>query len=150
MRKLTTQIAVRYLFADDYPAVAEVERLSYPFPWGVADLRDFLRMRGCFGQVAVVDGRVVGHALYEAGRRRIWLAALAVHPHYRRRGVGAALMGRLADKLSPRRRKRIVADCPDDALPGHLFLRSLGFRAVRVLRGGAGDLYRFFLRAKEG
>ena len=75
------------------------------FAWGAKEfLRDGFGDRAAFaGVVAELDGHVVGYALYhdgyetDRGRRLVHLIDLYVHEASRRRGVGQALMTRVAE-----------------------------------------------------
>jgi ribosomal-protein-alanine N-acetyltransferase len=58
----------------------------------------------------------------------------AVLRSHRRLGVGAQMMAKLTAKLAPDRRNRIVLEVRETNLAAQLFFRSLGFRAVSVLR----------------
>ncbi len=73
---------------------------------------------------------------------RFELLHIAVAPEYQRGGVGRALMTRFEDCLTLPQ-DRIRATVPESNLPTQLFLRALGYKAVRVLRGhcGAEDAY---------
>ena len=51
-----------------------------------------------------------------------------------RRGIGTALVDKLVSKLSPHRRNRIVLEVRETNLDAQLFFKSLGFRAISVLR----------------
>jgi ribosomal-protein-alanine N-acetyltransferase len=59
----------------------------------------------------------------------------AVAPHYRRHGVGEQMVSKLTGKLSQQRRSRLLLEVRETNLDAQLFFRSLGFRAVSVLRG---------------
>ncbi len=73
---------------------------------------------------------------------RLELLHIAVAPGHRRRGIGQALMARLEEWLR-QPGDRVRAYVPESHLEMQLFLRSLGYKAVRVLRGhyGAEDAY---------
>ena len=51
-----------------------------------------------------------------------------------RQGIGTALVDKLVSKLSPHRRNRIVLEVRETNLEAQLFFKSLGFRAISVLR----------------
>jgi ribosomal protein S18 acetylase RimI-like enzyme len=69
---------------------------------------------------------------------RLELLYIAVAPEYRRGGIGKALLTQFEEWLSEPG-DRIEAAVPESNLPLQLFLRSLGYRAVRVLRGRDGE-----------
>jgi ribosomal-protein-alanine N-acetyltransferase len=132
------------------PEVLAIEHAGHGRPWREEEFLRVLRGRDCIGMVAERGEAVVGFMIYELHRDRIECLRLAVHPDWRRRGVGRALVQKLAGKLSAYRRNRLCWTASDGNLAGHLFLRACGARAVRVLRGaseGGGDAYRFRLEA---
>jgi len=83
----------------------------------------------------------VGRSGSPEGPRRCELLHIAVAPEYQRGGVGKSLMARLEELLA-RPDDCVQAAVPESNLAVQLFLRSLGYRAVRVLRGYAGAAQR--------
>lgn len=96
--------------------------------------QDWLRLLalqpdGCF--VAEQEGRVVGTVTTTCyGGRLAWIGMLLVHPEWRGRGIGRALMRHALDYL----RTEGVACAGLDATPaGEPLYVSLGFRPARTL-----------------
>jgi ribosomal-protein-alanine N-acetyltransferase len=84
--------------------------------------------------VAEMAESVVAFMIYELHRSRLHVINFAVRRSHRRLGVGSLLMNRLAGKLSPDRRDRILLEVRERNLPAQLFFRSLGYRAISVLK----------------
>lgn len=84
--------------------------------------------------VAEYEGRVVGFMIYEVPKNRIHLLNIATHPDFHRQGVARQMIQKLVGKLSHQRRNRIVMEVRETNLPALVFFRSLGFRAVVVLK----------------
>lgn len=131
---------VRWLTRRDLPRVLQIERASYrrDFTWGEEDFLAALRAGSVIGKVAEVhpeggEPQVVGFCVHEheLHPRRIEVRNLAVCPLWRLRGVGRALIR----GLTRRPRPRIRAEVHEANLDAQLFFRSLGFRAIQVLRG---------------
>jgi ribosomal-protein-alanine N-acetyltransferase len=72
--------------------------------------------------------------IYELHKNRIHILSFAVHPDYRRQGIGRAMVDKLISKLAYQRRSRIVLEVRETNLDAQLFFRQLGFRATSVLR----------------
>jgi ribosomal-protein-alanine N-acetyltransferase len=72
--------------------------------------------------------------IYELHRSRLHVLNFAVARSHRRLGIGSRMMEKLVGKLSPERRSRIVLEVRETNLPAQLFFRSLGFRAISVLK----------------
>lgn len=125
---------IRWMIRRDMPSVLAAEESSYESPWCEEEFISCLRQRNCIGMVAERDDQVVGFMIYELHQKRIHLINLAVHANHRRKGVGLAMISRLEGKLSPERRSRITCEIRERNVPGQLFLRACGFRAISVLR----------------
>lgn len=125
---------IRWMIRFDMPAILEIENQSFPSPWSEDDFIRCLRQRNCIGLVAERENQVVGYMIYELQRNRISVLNLAVSVAHRRKGVAGALVSKLVDKLSCERRDRIMADLYESNLNGQLFFKSLGFKAIAVLK----------------
>ncbi|WP_235951916.1 ribosomal protein S18-alanine N-acetyltransferase [Crateriforma spongiae] len=118
----------------DMPAVLETETRSFEFAWTEEDFIRCLRQRNCIGMVAEIEDRVAGFMIYELHKNRLHILNFAVHPEFRRRGLGHAMIGKLLGKLSHERRNRIMLEVRETNLEAQLFFKSVGFRAISVLR----------------
>lgn len=138
---------VRWMLRCDIDAIAAIESHS-PGGWGKDTIRAQCQSPLSLGRIAEIHDRVVGWMLYRVDRpRRIVLSRLAVHPDYRRLGIGLALSSKVRERLHPDRRPRATARVADTNLDAHLFLRAAGWRATKVVRGELGqpDQYQFML-----
>lgn len=133
--KLTpAQIHIRWTIRRDIPKVLTIESASFEFPWDEDTWIRVLRQRNNTGMVAEVNDRVVGSMVYELHRNQLHLLNFAVHPDFRRRGVGLAMVRKLVNKLSPERRNRIMLEIRETNLQALAFFKAQGFRAVSILR----------------
>jgi [ribosomal protein S18]-alanine N-acetyltransferase len=127
-------VHIRWMIRRDMPEVLAIEEQCFEFPWSEEDFVRCLRQRNCIGMVAEHNERVIGFMIYELHKSRLHILNFAVHEQQRRRGVGGQMIKKLSAKLSPQRRSRIMLEVRETNLPAQLFFRSLGFRAVTVLR----------------
>jgi ribosomal-protein-alanine N-acetyltransferase len=118
----------------DMAEVIEIENRSFEFSWCEEDFVRCLRQRNCIGMVAEHHERVLGFMIYELHKNRLHVLNFAVHPEYRRRGVGGQMIQKLAGKLGLGRRNRIMLEVRETNLDAQLFFRELGFRAISLLR----------------
>jgi len=128
-------VHVRWMIRRDMPAVLAIEQQAFEFPWQEDDFLRCLRQRNCIGMVAEASERVLGFMVYELQKSRLHLLNFAISAEARRRGVGTQMARKLMSKLSHDRRSRVMLEIRETNLPAQLFFRSLGFRAVSVLRG---------------
>lgn len=134
MAKETLPIHIRWMIRRDMPEILAIERQRFEFPWSEEDFIRCLRQRNCIGMVAENGDQIVGFMIYELHRNRLRILNFAVHPAFRRLGVGRQMASKLASKLSHQRRTRILLEVRETNLSAQLFFRATGFRAVSVLR----------------
>ena len=134
-------VHIRWMIRRDMPEVLDIEGQSFEFPWSEEDFIRCLRQRNCIGMVAEFEEQVVGFMIYELHKTRLHVLNFAVNPKFRRRAVGRSLMNYLAGKLSHQRRNHILLEVRETNLAAQLFFRSVGFRAVSVLRDFYDDTY---------
>lgn len=127
-------VHIRWMIRRDMPEVLAIEQQCFEFPWSDEDFIRCLRQRNCIGMVAEHNERVLGFMIYELHKSRLHILNFAIHETFRRRGVGTQMAKKLIGKLSHDRRSRILLEIRETNLPAQLFFRSLGFRAVSVLR----------------
>lgn len=125
---------IRWMIRRDMPSVLEIEDRSFEFPWTEDEFIRCLRQRDCIGMVAERSEQVVGFMIYELHKNRIHILSFAVHPDFRRNGIGSAMVDKLITKLAYQRRNRIMLEVRETNLDAQLFFRQLGFRATGVLR----------------
>ena len=128
------RIQLRWMIRRDMPEVLDVEQEAFEFPWSDEDFTRCLRQRNCIGMVAEVGDSVVAFMIYELHRTRLHVLNFAVRRSHRRLGIGSQMMEKLFAKLSVERRDRILLEVRERNLPAQVFFRSLGFRAITVLK----------------
>lgn len=128
------RIQLRWMIRRDMPEVLSIEQEAFEFPWSDEDFTRCLRQRNCIGMVAEVGDSVVAFMIYELHRTRLHVLNFAVRRSHRRLGIGTQMMGKLFAKLSVERRDRILLEVRERNLPAQVFFRSLGYRAITVLK----------------
>jgi ribosomal-protein-alanine N-acetyltransferase len=133
--KEQVRVHIRWMIRRDMPEVLQTEQQSFEYAWTEEDFLRCLRQRNCIGMVAEQGEKVVGFMIYELHKAKLHILNFAVHPAWRRCGVGGQMVAKLISKLSSHRRTRITLEVRETNLPAQLFFSKQGFRAVRVLRG---------------
>lgn len=133
--KELVRVHIRWMIRRDMPEVLAAETESFEFAWTEEDFLRCLRQRNCIGMVAEQGDRVVGYMIYELHKSKLHIMNFAVHPRYRRRGIGQQMVAKLISKLSSHRRTSITLEVRETNLAAQLFFKSQTFKGVRVLRG---------------
>jgi ribosomal-protein-alanine N-acetyltransferase len=154
----------------DLPQVLGIiERTPAP-RWARQDILFHFRSDDISSWVAVLDEQVVGFVVCrvtpaatvatvpagsevpwrtEAGPQQFELLHLAVAPEWQRNGIGRVLVRRFEDRLHGPG-DSIQATVPESNLPVQLFLRRVGYKAVRVLRGYYGEEDAYVMERRRG
>src|SRR5437764_9585506 len=132
--KEQVRVHIRWMIRRDMPEVLQSEQKSFEYPWTEEDFLRCLRQRNCIGMVAELGEKVVGFMIYELHKAKLHILNFAVHPAWRRLGVGEQMIAKLISKLSSHRRTRITLEVRETNLHAQLFFHKQEFRAVRVLR----------------
>jgi len=132
--KEKVRIHIRWMIRRDMAEVLATELSSFEYAWTEDDFLRCLRQRNCIGMVAETDDRVIGFMIYELHRSRLHILNFAVHPGYRRTGIGEQMLDKLVNKLSTHRRQRITLAVRERNLDAQMFFRRHDFKATRVLR----------------
>lgn len=119
----------------DLRQVVEIENLSFSKDdaYTREDFRRWLGYNPEFCLVAEIDGRIVGDMICRILRYKLDLASCAIHPEYRRYGVGSLLlreMETLAAKFGVRKIELQVRKTNSDGLA---FWQKMGFEESGVL-----------------
>jgi [ribosomal protein S18]-alanine N-acetyltransferase len=156
MRPMTQSLASlghRWIAERDFEEVLWIDLLSHEYAWTADDFRENLRQRNCIGMVAEFERQVVGFYVYETYAESYKLLRLAVHPDFRRLGVGRKMLQKMESKIRDGQRNQLTIELRESLLPAQFFLRSCGFKAVNVLRNHydnpCEDAY-VFIKRREG
>lgn len=147
-------IKIRWFIRRDMEEVLTIDSLSFRSPWSEEDILSCLRQRNCIGMVAYDSQDYIrGFMIYELHKTDLRIINLAVHPAFRRKGIGRAMTQRLAEKLSQQRRDTVLADVRETNLNAQLFFHACGYRAEGVGRGHyedtGEDVYHFAYRMRN-
>ena len=132
--KEQVRVHIRWMIRRDMPEVLQTEQESFEYAWTEEDFLRCLRQRNCIGMVAEQGERVVGFMIYELHKAKLHILNFAVHPQYRRYGVGGQMVSKLISKLSSHRRTRITLEVRETNLAAQLFFRAQRFKAIQVMR----------------
>jgi ribosomal protein S18 acetylase RimI-like enzyme len=173
----TPTLTFRQMAPRDLLQVWRIEQQTTVRRWTVQDFLTVLQSGHTVAQIAEVGDQIIGYMVYtvqsvpqedaEPGADSIHapfagphahfsekpldliLLHMVVHPEWRRKGVGLALIGRLGKKLR-HEDDRIHATVPESNLQAQLLLRAAGFKAVRVLRAYYGEEDGYLMERQPG
>ncbi|WP_456483056.1 ribosomal protein S18-alanine N-acetyltransferase [Methanopyrus kandleri] len=136
------RVVVRRAKRSDIPEVVEIEERAFPkspYPTYVFLYNLSNNPEGFL--VAEVGGKVVGYVIFEL---RPWLGeghivSIAVHPNYRRTGIGTILMREAERKIAEAGYETVRLEVRESNFPARRFYERLGYREERREHGYYSD-----------
>lgn len=119
----------------DLPQILAIEKASFPTPWQTVHFYVELYKDYAHLWVAELEGQVVGYICFWIIAGEAHLANIAVHPSFRRRGIGSKLLGACLRFLKEKRVSRILLEVRASNRPAQRFYRKFGFKVDGIRRG---------------
>jgi len=115
--------------AADIENVIAIERASFQFPWSTRFFLDELQVDCARSILAEVDGRIVGYVLFWLVSEEVDIHNIAVHPDFRRQGIGRLLLEQVVAVARRQERLRVTLDVRFSNASAQSLYRSFGFVA---------------------
>lgn len=129
---------IRPMTIEDYDEIYALWQITSKRALSSSDSREniarYLSRNPDMSMVAVCDGKIVGTVLAGHDGRTGFIHHTAVHPDYRRRHIGKAMVEKAVEQISECGIKKTQIYCYKDNSAGQEFWQSLGFdRTENVL-----------------
>ena len=112
------------------PQVAELEKLCFSDPWSEKSVASELENDLSLWLVALEDDRVAGYVGSQSVCGEADMMNVAVHPDYRRRGIGEAVINALIDELKVGEIHSLTLEVRASNAPAIALYEKLGFSQV--------------------
>lgn len=139
-------VEIRAMRRGDMTDVIRIERESFDFPWNLRDLKLTLQNRSCAAIVGEAFGTTLGFSVFSLLPEEIEIIDIAVDPEFRRCMIGTQLVKALKFRAASTPGRLLWTLIDESNLPGQLFLRDQGFKAVKICKSSfstAEQAYRF-------
>ena len=123
----------------DIEKVIAIERASFQFPWSTRFFLDELQVDCARSILAEVEGRIVGYVLFWFLPEEVDIHNIAVHPDFRRKGIGRLLLEQVIASARRQDRLRVTLDVRFSNAPAQNLYRSFGFVTRGVRKGYYSD-----------
>lgn len=130
---------LRRMRSSDLPAVLSIERQSFSHPWLESTFQGEIQNTGISHPIVLVAGpdrRVIGYVLYWLVGDEMQINNVAVHPEWRRRGVGERMLRAvMEDAKEAGARVAVLEVRASNAAARALYETKLGFGFLAVREG---------------
>jgi len=126
------KVSLRPLVASDLPAVLTIEQASFPSPWKPEFFLSELSNSYARLIVAERAGQVVGYFCRWLVADEVHILDVAVHPDYRRCGVGKVLLREILDEARQNGARSASLEVRVSNLPAIGLYQTFGFHQVAL------------------
>jgi ribosomal-protein-alanine N-acetyltransferase len=132
-------LRLRPMNTSDLTNVLEIERASFTYPWSNNFFLQELQVSYAHSLLATIGEKSVGYVIYWLLPREIDIHNLAVHPAYRRRGIGGALLETVVEEARRQGVSRVTLEVRKSNEAAQKLYHALGFSAKGVRKGYYSD-----------
>ena len=130
MTECSIPIIIAQMTAHDVPQVHAIERRSFSSPWDLESYYGELHNPSALYLVARAGERILGFGGMWMVEGEAHIVTLAVHPDYRRRGLGRQLLQALLQKARERNILIITLEVRVSNTPAQNLYTAYGFRII--------------------
>jgi ribosomal-protein-alanine N-acetyltransferase len=138
-RARLSQAVVGNMTESDLDEVLAIERQSFPSAWSRASYERELTNRSSYYFTARLGGSLVGYVGMWIVMDEAHITTLAVHPAYRRRGLGGRLLAHLIELARRHGASRVTLEVRERNHAAIAMYRKFGFTRKGLLPGYYGD-----------
>lgn len=123
----------REIQSADMDEIVTIERASFTSPWSARFFLEEIRVSYAKSVLAEMAGRIVGYIIYWQLPKEVDIHNLAVHPAYRRQGIGRSLLSSAIDSAKGQGSNCVTLEVRKSNQAAQQLYYSLGFveRGVR-------------------
>jgi len=128
---------IRRMEERDLPAVLAIERVSFPNPWHESTFRGEIQNRSISYPWVIVrepGDQVVGYVIFWKIGEEVQVNNIAVHPDFRRRGLGEALLRKVISWVKQQGAQYITLEVRQSNRAAQALYFKLGFKPVGIRR----------------
>ena len=123
----------------DIDAVIMIERASFQFPWSTRFFLEELQVECARSILAEVEGRIIGYVLFWFASREVDIHNIAVHPDFRRHGVGRLLLEQVVAAARLQEATRVTLDVRRSNTGARKLYDAFGFKVRGVRKAYYSD-----------
>ncbi len=123
---------------EDLPAVVEIECLSFSTPWPETSFKGELENKPISNPYVVVSkklAKVIGYIIFWRIGDEAQIANVAVHPDYRRKGIGKKVVEKILSLLMREEVRFVILEVRPSNTVARALYHKLGFEVIGVREG---------------
>jgi ribosomal-protein-alanine N-acetyltransferase len=129
----------RSITPSDLDQIMKIEQVSFSSPWSQRFFLQEIQASCAHSRLALLGEEIVGYVIYWLLPDEADIHNLAVHPAYRRRGLGRALMQAVIEEAKSRRSTRVTLEVRKSNEAAQQLYQGLGFETRGVRKAYYSD-----------
>jgi len=130
----TPEVQIRPMIEMDLAEVANIEQLSYAFPWSENIFRDCLRV-GYTCRALDLAGQIIGYGVMSVGAGEAHILNVCVRDEFRNLGFGRRLLEQLLERAAGSGVGEAFLEVRPSNLAAIRLYQRLGFEQIGIRRG---------------
>ena len=130
----TLSINIRPMRRADIVQIEQIEKETYPFPWGIGIFRDCLYTGYVCRVLDTADG-IAGYAILSMGAGEAHILNFCIHPERRRQRLGTLFLEQLTNEIMQLQATRIILEVRQSNDAARELYRRAGFSQIGLRRG---------------
>lgn len=123
----------------DMEEVLDIENASFSLPWSRRMFTDDISKDSACFIVARLDKKIVGYGGFWHVLDEAHLGNIAVHPEYRRRGIGEGILKELVEEAKSKGANLMTLEVRECNIAGRALYEKSGFRLIAIRKGYYSD-----------
>lgn len=129
---------LRRMEEEDIPEILAIEKLSFPNPWKESTFRGEIDNKPISFPCVIVHKtkkEVIGYIIFWRLKEEVHINNIALHPDYRRKGIGEAVLGKVLAQVEREGAKYVTLEVRPSNISGLALYRKLEFKVLGIRRG---------------
>lgn len=127
-------LTVRWMIKRDIEDILKIENHCFAYPWNIKDFSKILSKSECVGHVVEQKEKIIGYYVDAVAKSKLEILNLAVHPDFRRMGVGTLMVDNIKSRLSRLRFKYVSCNIREYNLDAQLFFKKNKFKYIKTFK----------------
>ncbi len=127
---MVDRVEIQKMQAEDMDEVLAIEKQSFSDPWSKKNFQAELELTFSWAWVAKLNQQLVGYSCCWEIEDELQIANLAVHPDYRKKGIGKKILQEILNRACQKKLKQVTLEVRESNQWGLKLYYAFGFMEI--------------------